>query len=186
MSATQPRQSVEPVDGHTGWKSRPRGSFGKKYVVFCGITSPRRGDARRRPRCGVGRSRNAPSNSPRVDRARRPRRSRPCSRRPRDRRAGRRARRRARPARPSTTSAAPAAVADRDGGAVVRKRVEPRERLAGRDRRRSPAAAPRRARRKSRWVGKISSPGSVVETSTTIIRALSGVPSSAANATAVS
>ena len=32
----------EPVDRHTGWKSRPLVSFGKKYVVFCGITSPRR------------------------------------------------------------------------------------------------------------------------------------------------
>ena len=32
----------EPVAGHTGWKSRPLRSLGKKYVVFCGITSPRR------------------------------------------------------------------------------------------------------------------------------------------------
>ena len=34
--------------------------------------------------------------------------------------------------------------------------------------------------RKRRWVGKISRPASDVETSTTIIRALSGVPSSSA------
>ena len=27
---------------HRGWKSRPEISFGKKYVVFCGNTSPRR------------------------------------------------------------------------------------------------------------------------------------------------
>ena len=27
---------------HRGWKSRPEISFGKKYVVFCGSTSPRR------------------------------------------------------------------------------------------------------------------------------------------------
>ena len=27
---------------HRGWKSRPVISFGKKYVVFCGSTSPRR------------------------------------------------------------------------------------------------------------------------------------------------
>ena len=27
---------------HSGWKSRPEMSFGKKYVVFCGSTSPRR------------------------------------------------------------------------------------------------------------------------------------------------
>ena len=62
--ATEP----EPVDGHTGWKRRPLVSFGKKYVVFCGITSPRRARSKTSS-MRVGRSRKAPSNSPASTRA---------------------------------------------------------------------------------------------------------------------
>ena len=59
---------AEPVDGHTGWKSRPLVSLGKKYVVFCGITSPRRARSNTSS-IRVARSRNAPSNSPESTRA---------------------------------------------------------------------------------------------------------------------
>ena len=41
---------------HSGWKSRPEISFGKKYVVFCGSTSPRRAWAKTSS-IRVGRSR---------------------------------------------------------------------------------------------------------------------------------
>ncbi len=53
----------EPV-GHTGWKSRPEVSFGKKNVDFCGITSPASANA---ATCSVvtGWSRNAAAASPR-------------------------------------------------------------------------------------------------------------------------
>ena len=60
----------QPVDrgGHTGWKSRPLVSLGKKYVVFCGITSPRRARSNTSS-MRVARSRKAPSNSPESTRA---------------------------------------------------------------------------------------------------------------------
>ena len=42
-----PRVAAERVPvGHTGWKSRPDVSFGKKNVDFCGIVSPRVREAR--------------------------------------------------------------------------------------------------------------------------------------------
>ena len=41
---------------HSGWKSSPEISFGKKYVVFCGSTSPRRACAKTSS-IRVGRSR---------------------------------------------------------------------------------------------------------------------------------
>ena len=81
------------------------------------------------------------------------------------------------PGSPSTSAASPVAVDDRRG-ALVRRRREPRERVlesSGRLRRRLDRAA---GSREDRCVGKISSPGSAVETSTASIRALSGVPSS--------
>ena len=43
-------------------------SLGKKYVVFCGITSPRRARSKTSS-MRVARSRNAPSNSPASTRA---------------------------------------------------------------------------------------------------------------------
>ena len=36
------RATASSARRQTGWKSRPEISFGKKYVVFCGSTSPRR------------------------------------------------------------------------------------------------------------------------------------------------
>ena len=59
---------LEPVGAHTGWKSRPLVSLGKKYVVFCGITSPRRARSKTSS-IRVARRRNAPSNSPASTRA---------------------------------------------------------------------------------------------------------------------
>ena len=50
--------------GHTGWKSRPDVSFGKKNVDFCGIVSPA---CAKRDTCSTvtGWSRNAAAASPR-------------------------------------------------------------------------------------------------------------------------
>ena len=53
-------EPVSQVDG----TADPLVSFGKKYVVFCGITSPRRARSKTSS-SGVGRMRNAPSASPR-------------------------------------------------------------------------------------------------------------------------
>ena len=142
--------------------------------------SPRRGGhARRRPRCAsraAGRRRRTRPRRP----AQPPRRDPPCSRGPRARRAGRRARRRARPARRRRGASCPAGTRPHGPG----------RRAAPRGARRPSAGAVESPTpiggsasswpRKRRWVGKISSPGSEVETSTTIIRALSGVPSSSA------
>ena len=64
MSATHARQRPsQSTWRHTGWKSRPLVSLGKKYVVFCGMTSPRRARSNTSS-MRVARSRKAPSNSP--------------------------------------------------------------------------------------------------------------------------
>ena len=153
-------------------------SLGKKYVVFCGITSPRRGaledvlDARRAEQEGA-------VELARVD---------PGGRLVEIRRV----------AEPLVADEPvdeldvelTRLTDDREGRATaiadrvrlgVGKTGEPLDR-GGRRRRVADAAGGSASScpRKRRWVGKISRPGSEVETSTTIIRALSGVPCSSA------
>ena len=65
MSATQSRQvSSQGVIASSGWKRSPESGFGKKYVLFCGMRSPRRATANTSSTRG-SRRRNATSAPPR-------------------------------------------------------------------------------------------------------------------------
>ena len=125
MSATHARHELEPgAHSSTGWKRRPESGFGKKYVLFEGISSPRRATAKTSSRRG-SRRRYAASASPSRPR-RRPRARAACSRSLRGR-GGRRARRRARLRRPARSPHA-LPVGDRDRP-VVRLLRETRQRF---------------------------------------------------------
>ena len=114
----------------SGWKSSPESSFGKKYVVFCGITSPAA-----RARSNTARSASAGAGAPP-----RPRRG----RRPRPRPRGAACTRRSLGAKRSTSlDVEPVAVLDERVAAVAvehdaRKLVAPAARSA------SPRTSPRR------------------------------------------
>ena len=186
MSATQPRQRASQSTSAVirGGRAGRSSAWGRS--TSSSAASPRRGArARTRPRCashGAGRRRRTRPSRP----GRSPRRDRPCSRAPRGRRAGRRARRRAHPAHRRPGRSSPG---DSRPHAPRRRGAARGASTAAAGGAESPTPAGGSASswpRKRRWVGKISRPGSEVETSTTIIRALSGVPSSSAYASAVS